>query len=265
MKKLGALLLCLTVGGCDLDGLRSLTSAPAARFQIVQQMTADPGTDVFCGVDATGLGDGQYNGLAEDVLIVGHRVSGANNRCREDVLRRMNGYAGFDLSALGGPPDGARREITSALLAYRISPAPDADGGVLGCRRSTTGVGMLDNVFWVIGTPFFPQRTPDLSNPPATTMLSGLQIEGREVRLNEWFLAANPAVEFVGKSRGAATMQLDARAVTALQAMVDDSSLGLRRFGLYFVGTNSGTLSSNQVCTDHVENIRLTVFYRDRP
>ncbi len=60
-------------------------------------------------------------------------------------------------------------------------------------------------------------------------------------------------------------MQLDTRAVTELQAMVNRNSTGLRRFGLYFIGTNGGTTSTNQVCIDHIDNIRLTVFYRDVP
>jgi hypothetical protein len=265
MKKLCALLLCLTIGGCDLNGLTSLTSAPSARFEIVQVRQADPGTDIFCGVDTTGLGDGSYAGLAADVLVIGHRVRGADNRCRVDVLRRNNGYVGFDLSELGqGVPAGSSREITSALLAYRIGPAPDANGGSIGCRTSTRGLGMLDNVFWLPRNPFFPERTPDLSNPPSSTRIGTLRIEDREVRLNEW-LAVNPPVEFAGRSPGQATMQLDTRAVTALQTMVNGNSSGLRRFGLYFIGTNGGTTSANQVCIDHIENIRLTVFYRDVP
>lgn len=178
----------------------------------------------------------------------------------------MNGYVGFDLSELGrGVPAGSSREITSVLLAYRGRNAPDADGGGIGCRTSTRGVGMLDNVFWLIGRPFFPQRTPDLTDPPLTTNIGTLRIDDREVRLNDWLLAANPPVEFASRSRGGATMQLDARAVTALQRMVNENSGGLGRFGLYFAGTNRGSTASNQVCTDHIENIRLTVVYRDVP
>ncbi len=264
MKKLCALLFFLMISGCDLNGLTSLTSAPAARFQIVQVRQADPGTDIFCGVDTTGLGDGSYDGLAADVLVIGHRVRGADNRCRIDRLARMNGYVGFDLSELGrDTPAGNRREITSALLNYRISPSPDADGGSIGCRTSTRGVGMLDDVFWLIGTPFFPRSAPDLSNPPPTTSIGTLRIEDREVWFNEWLRSANPPIEFAGKSRGAATMQLDMRSLTELQRMVNENSLGLRRFGLYFAGTNGGSTGNNQVCIDHIENIRLTVFYRD--
>ncbi len=260
MKKLFSLLLCLTASGCGMDNLTSFTTAPAARFQIVQARQADPGTDVFCGVDTTGLLDAQYAGLAQDVLVIGHRVWGANNRCRTDELRRMNGYVGFDLSEIGrGAPAGGNREITGALLSFRVRPAPDFDGGGIGCRRSARGFRMLDNVFWLTSNQFFPPGTPDLSNPPQTTNIGTLRIEDREVTFNEWLLAANPPVEMTGGT----TLRLDARAVTALQRMVDENSRGLRRFGLYFAGTNGGTTSNNQVCTDHIENIRLTVFYRD--
>jgi hypothetical protein len=267
VKTLRSLSLLLLLAGCDFADLNSIESDPVAKFQIIQQAQANSGTRIGCGVDTTGLIDPTYDGLAGDVLVVGHRTTGASDRCRVDSLRRNNGYVAFDLTALTAPrpaPAGVP-QITSALLNATLSGAPNFDGGAVGCRTSTSGVGMLDNIFWLPQNEFFPNRTPDLINPPASTRIGTLRIEDREVRLNTWWLAANPPIDFVAKSRGAFTLSLDDRALAALQKMVDTNAAGLRRFGLYFAGTNGGSTRTNQTCLDHIADLRLTVFFRDTP
>lgn len=267
MRRLCALLLCLTLSGCDLDGLRSLTTAPAARFQIVQELTANSGSQVLCGPDTTGLLDASYEGLAEDVLVIGHRTTGADSRCRRDVPRRSHGYVGFDLSEIGRPDPTAAgaRQVTSALLSARIRPVPDFDGGGIGCRTSLSGLGMLDNVFALPRQEFFPAAPPDLSNPPQTTRVTGFIVRDRRVSFNSFLLSANDPFDVVGASRGAMTLSLDARGLARLQRLVNDNSAGLRQFGVYFVGTGSGSTGTNQTCVQHFEDIQLVVFYRDVP
>jgi hypothetical protein len=257
MKTLKVLLVCLLLTGC----IQSITVEPVARFQIDEQRTGNSGSQIACGVDHTGLGRvNYYEGVADDVLVIGHQTINANDRCRIDILTRLNGHVAFDLSELSASRSGSR-QITSALLTARINSAPDFDGG---CQTSTAG--MLDNVFWLTSRQFYPETSPDLSNPPKSIRLTGLLIEDREVRLPEYLLSANPPVDVAGANRGAVTFSLDERSLSALQSFVDDGTTSrLRRFGLYFVGTNAGTTGTNQTCIQYFENIRLTVFFKDEP
>lgn len=122
---------------------------------------------------------------------------------------------------------------------------------------------MLDYVFWLPRDDFFPQETPDLSNPPKSTRIGTLRIEDRLVRLSEFLRLAHPPLDIPGASRGGITLALDTLALEALQAMVDRGAPKLNRFDLYLVGTNGGSTGANQTCIDYFEDIRLTVFYRD--
>ncbi|WP_281967513.1 hypothetical protein [Roseovarius nanhaiticus] len=267
MKFLRSLPLFLLLMGCDFPDISSTSAVPVASHQIIQQFRQDPGTDFLCGVDTTGLGDGTYDGLDPGVIVVGHRVTGANNRCRVDVLRRNNGYVAFDLSGIGAPrPSGADApQITGALLTASLARAPDFDGGSIGCRTSLNGVGMLDSIFWLPRREFIPDGPIGLTSPPGVTRVGTLRVDDRVVRINTWWRLANPPLTLEASTPGAATFSLDARAVAALQDMVDRNSLGLRQFGLYLAGTNSGSFSANQTCLDHVSDLRLTVFFRDAP
>ena len=262
MTLLRTLIICLFVASCGLEDVSSVTSAPVARFEITQERQSHAGSQALCGVDTTGLIRTHYEGLAEDVLVVGHRTFGADDRCLIDVSIRHNGYVAFDLSDLAAPA--GTREIESALLTAGISPVGDFDGGRSGCRTGAIS-GMLDNVTFVDFDAFFPDTSPDLSNPPPTTRLGRLSVSGREVTLNRYMETVGRQANVLGASRGAITLSLDDQTVEMLQGMADENAPELRRFGLYFSGTNSGSLSVNQACIHHIERIRLIVTFRDMP
>lgn len=163
MRIILALFGCLLLVGCTLENIQALTAKPAARFIIYQQSYANSGTQFLCGIDHTGLGiSNYYENLAYDALVVGHVTTGADNRCRVDILTRMNAHVAFDLSALfsSRPSSVNRRQITSAVLSATLAQAPGFHGGGVGCRgvsySSHSGVSMLDHVAGSQTNDFFP-------------------------------------------------------------------------------------------------------------
>lgn len=267
MRTILALFGCLLFVGCELQNIQSITTVPVARFVIYQQSQANTGSQFPCGVDHTGLGlSNYYENLADDALVVGHETTGNDNRCRVDILNKMNAHVAFDLSELSSsrPSSVYRRWITSVLLSATFTPAPDFDGGEIGCRTSSSGdgIGMLDHVVGSRTNYFYPDTAPDLSNPPKSTRVGSLRRSGRDITLRGWFRGF-PRVEVIASNRGAITFSLENRSLVVLQSMVNDNSDALRRFGLYFIGTNGGSIGFDQKCLDQIEDIKLTVFYKD--